>query len=383
MDFALNEEQRMFVGMFADFAAKEIAPFSEEMDHLEQLPTRLLEQAAEMGFLGATLPDEFDGAQLDQISFVLLLEAVARESASMAAMLATHVSQVGMSILGSGSQEQKENWLPGMALGDVIGAFCLTEPDAGCDVGGIRTTVTVEDGQAILNGVKCWVANGDTAGIFLVFAKNEDGEIDAFIVSRDASGLSVGQRELTLGMRSVSFHTIYFEQCSIPLVNRLGELGKGGEIAAAANQRSAVALAGVALGIASSACDVAADFASERVQFGVPIAKKQAIQNFIAQAHVDTESLRNMLYRAAWMADSQQDLSTVASEVKILSARVARSVTNDMVQVMGGYGYMEDYPMARKYRDARMLSTMAGPIEIHLVSIARHILEKRDIQVTN
>ena len=182
----------------------------------------------------------------------------------------------------------------------------------GASIGAIRTTVTVEDGQAILNGVKCWVANGDTAGILLVFAKNEDGEIDAFLVSRDASGLSVGQRELTLGMRSVSFHTIYFERCSIPLVNRLGERGKGGEIAAAANQRSAVALAGVALGIASSACDVAADFASDRVQFGVPIAKKQAIQNFIAQAHVDTESLRNMLYRAAWMADSQQDLRSHA-----------------------------------------------------------------------
>jgi alkylation response protein AidB-like acyl-CoA dehydrogenase len=383
MDFALNEEQRMFVGMFADFSAKEITPHAEEMDHLEHLPPRLLEQAAEMGFLGATLPEEFDGAQLDQISFVLLLEAIARESASVAVMLATHVSHVSMTVLASGSQEQKEQWLPRMTFGDVIGAFCFTEPDAGCDVGGIRTTVTVEDGRAVLNGVKCWVANAATAGLFLVFAKNEVGKIDAFLVPRDTAGLSVGQREHTLGMRSVSFHTIYLERCVIPLHNRLGEPCEGGQIAEAANQRMAIALAGVALGIASSACDVATDFASERVQFGVPVAQKQAIQNLLAQSHVETESLRAMLYRAAWMADSQQDLSMVASEVKILSAQVVRSVTNDMVQVMGGYGYMEDYPMARKYRDARMLMTMAGPTEMHLVNVARQLLEKRDIEVSH
>jgi alkylation response protein AidB-like acyl-CoA dehydrogenase len=351
------------------------------MDHLEHLPPSILEQAAEMGFLGATLPEDFDGAELDQVSYILLLEAIARESASVATMLATHVSHVAMTILANGTQAQKEQWLPQMAFGEVIGAFCLTEPDAGCDVGAIRTRVAVDGEDAVLTGVKCWVANGQDAGVFLVFATSADGLVDAYLVPRDAPGLTIGHREPTLGMRSVSFNTIYLEECTVPTSNRLGEQGAGRQIAEAAGQHMTIALAGVALGLASSACDVAADFASQRVQFGTPIAQKQAIQNFLAQAYVDTESLRSALLKAAWMADCGQDLSLAASLVKVMGTRVARSVTDDMVQVMGGYGYMEDYPMARKYRDARMLNTMSGPVEVHLVRIARQLLQQRDIEV--
>jgi len=335
-----------------------------------------------MGFLGATLPEAYDGAELDHVGYVLLLEALARESASVAAMLATHMSHVAMTILEFGTEEQRALWLPPMALGETIGAFCLTEPDAGCDVAGIGTRVAIEGQHAVLNGVKCWVANGDIADVFLAFAAGEDGRANAFLIPRDAPGLTVGHRELTLGLRSVSFNTVYLEQCIVSTSNRLGETGQGGLIAERANQRMALALSAVCLGIASSALDVATSFSGQRVQFGVRIAQKQAIQNFLAQSHVNTEALRNTLLRTAWMADCGQDLSTYASVVKVLGARVARQVTNDMVQVMGGYGYMEDYPMARKYRDARMLSTMAGTTELHLLRVARHLLEQCDVEVT-
>ncbi|RME35867.1 MAG: acyl-CoA dehydrogenase, partial [Thermoflexia bacterium] len=371
MDFALSEEQRMFRDMFRNFATKEIAPRAEEMDHAETMPKDLLRKAADQGFLGATVPEDYAGAALDNLSYILLLENLSTACASLAVTVATHVSLVATSILESGTDAQKEEWLPAMAAGEAIGAFALSEPDAGSDMLALETRAVPDGDEVVLDGVKTWVANGELAGLFLVFAHGPQG-IDAYLVPRDAPGLTVGYREPTLGLRSVYFNTVYLEGCRVPQANRLGSPGEGAAIAQRAMNRMAVALAAVGLGLAESSVDVAAQYATERVQFGVPIGKKQAIQNYIANAHAETEALRYLVYRTAWLMDQGEDFSVDASVVKAFGARIARSVTNWMLQVLGGYGFMEDYPMARKYRDARVLGIIGGPTEVHLFRIARH-----------
>jgi butyryl-CoA dehydrogenase len=400
MDFTLSEEQEMFLAMFRDFSAKEVAPNAEELDHAEQPPLGVLRKAAQQGFLGATLPEQYFGAELDYVSYCLLVETLARDSLSVAVMLATHVSLVAMSILARGTDAQREEWLPPMAAGEMMGAFALTEPDAGSDVAALQTRSTLpqplpsregsqssppsggglEGGAAALNGVKTWVTNGEIAGLFLVFAQGPEG-VDAFLVPADAPGLSVGYREPTLGLRSVTFNTVYLEGCRISEANRLGEPGTGLTIAQRAQDRTAVALAAAGLGVAEASIDAAAQFAAERVQFGVPIAQKQAIQGYVAEAVTDLEALRYLVYRAAWLVDQGQGAPFDFSVVKAHGARVACGVTNRMLQVLGGYGYMEDYPLARRYRDVRALSIMGGPTELHHVRIAQKVFADRDVEI--
>jgi butyryl-CoA dehydrogenase len=404
MDFTLNEEQEMFLAMFRDFAAKEVAPNAEELDHEEKPPLDVLHKAAQQGFLGATLPEQYFGAELDYVSYCLLLATLARESLSVAVTLATHVSLVAMSIIDCGTDAQKEEWLGPMAAGEMIGAFALTEPDAGSDAtyqGGsaLQTQFTLPqplpyregspsspllrgglEGEAILNGAKTWITNGEIAGLFLVFAQGPEG-IDAVLVPADASGLTVGYREPTLGLRSVAFNTVYLEDCRVLATNRLGAPGAGWEIAQRAQDRMAVALAAAGLGAADASIDAAAQFAAERVQFGVPIAQKQAIQGYVADATAEVEALRYLVYRAAWLVEQGGDFSYDAAVVKAHGARVAYGVTNRMLQVLGGYGYMEDYPLARRYRDVRALSIMGGPTALHQVRIAQHIFAERDVEV--
>ena len=386
MDFALSEEQKMFRAMFEDFSTNEIAPVAEELDHEEKPPVAVLRKAARQGFLGATLPEEHFGADLDFVSYVLLIEALARDCVSVAVTLGTHISLVAMAILDYGDDAQKEEFLPLLASGEALGAFGMTEPDAGSDTTVLQTRAIQDGDEIILDGVKTWVANGEfpESGVdtlFLVLAQTSEG-VTAFLIPRDTPGLTVGYREPTLGLRSVPFHTIYLEACRVPVANRLGNHGQGQEIAEKAQQRMAITLGAAGLGVAADSLDVAAQFATERVQFGVPIAEKQAIQNFIAESAAEIEALRYLVYHGAWQADQGEDLSFDASVVKAYAARVARSVTDRMVQVMGGYGYMEDYPMARKYRDARALSLAGGPTELHHVRIARNVFAQWDVDIT-
>jgi len=304
------------------------------------------------------------------------------------------VSLVAMSILAHGTNAQKEEWLPPMAAGEMIGAFALTEPDAGSDAAALQTRATYlpplagggQEGGVILDGVKTWVANGEIAGLFLVFAQGPEG-VESFLVPRDIPGLTVGYREPTLGLRSVTFNTLYLENCRVEQANRLGEPSDGWTVAQRARDRMAIALAAAGLGVSEAAVDVAAQYATERVQFGVPIARKQAIQSYMAEAMTKVEALRYLVYHAAWLVDqadrsrSGGDLSFDASVVKAFSTRVARGVTNRMLQVLGGYGYMEDYPMARKYRDARALGIIGGPTELHHVRVAQRIFADLDLEI--
>jgi len=386
MDFTLSEEQKMFLDMFEDFSTNELAPIAEEIDHEESVPTAVLQKAARQGFLGATLPEEYFGAELDFLSYTLLIEALARDCMSVAVTLGTHISLVAMSILDHGTEAQKEAWLPLLAAGEAgrsgvrLSAFALTEAEAGSDAKALQTQATPDGDQYVLDGVKTWVANGEIAGLFLVFARGEKG-IDAFLVPEDAPGLTVGYREPTLGLRSVPFNTLYLEDCRVPAENRLGDEDAGWEIARQAQDRMAITLGAAGLGVATDSVEVGVQFATERMQFDVLIAHKQAIQNFVAESHAEVEALRYLVYHGAWRVEQGEDVSLDASVIKTFSARVARDVTNRMVQVLGGYGYMEDYPMARKYRDARALGIIGGPTELHHVRIAQDILSRWDVEI--
>jgi acyl-CoA dehydrogenase len=386
MEFTLSEEQQMFRAMFEDFSTNEIAPIAEEIDHEETPPLKVLQKAARQGFLGATLPEEYFGVGLDFVSYALLVEALARDCMSIAVMLGTHVSLVAMSILDHGDDAQKEAYLPLLAAGgdgrsDVrLGAFALTEPDAGSDTSVLQTQAVLDGEDYVVDGVKTWVANGEIASLFLVFAQALEGTA-ALLIPAESAGLTVGYREPTLGLRNVPFNTLYLEGCRVPTGNRLGSEGDGREIAERAQQRMAISLAAAGLGVTADSLEVAAQFATERVQFGVPIAEKQAIQNFVAESAVEMEALRYLTYHGAWRVDQGDDLRFDASVVKAFGARVARSVTNRMVQVMGGYGYMEDYPLARKYRDARALGIIGGPTELHHVRIAQEVFSEWDVRI--
>jgi alkylation response protein AidB-like acyl-CoA dehydrogenase len=291
-----------------------------------------------------------------------------------------------MSVLDHGSDAQKEAHLPLLATGgdgrsDVrLSAFALTEPDAGSDTAALQTQAVLAVEHYVIDGVKTWVANGEIASLFLVFAQAADG-LTAFLVPADTPGLTVGYREPTLGLRNVPFNTVYLEDCRVPVASRLGREGDGQEIAERAQQRMAITLGAAGLGVTADSLDVAARFATERVQFGVPIAEKQAIQNYVAESAAEMEALRYLTYHGAWHVDHGNDLRFDASVVKVFSARIARSVTNRMVQVMGGYGYMEDYPMARKYRDARALGIIGGPTELHHVRIAQEVFSEWDVKI--
>ncbi len=378
MEFTFSEEQEMFRAMFRDFSEKELAPKAEDLDHEERPPMEALRKAAQQGFLGATLPEEYFGAELDYVSYALLIETLAQDCMSTAVTLATHVSLVAMSILEHGSDAQKEEFLPLLAAGEMLGAFALTEPEAGSDAQAVQTRVTADGEDVLLNGVKTWVANGEIAGLYLVFARGEAG-LEAYLVPRDAPGLTVGHREPTLGLRSVTFNTLYLEDCRVPQANRLG--GDGWAVATAAQDRMAVALAAAGLGVSERSIAEAARYATERIQFRVPIARKQAIQSYIADVTAQVEALRYLVYHAAWLVDQAQLRPFDASVVKAFGARVARHVTNKMLQVFGGYGFMEDYPMARKYRDARALGLIGGPTELHDYRIARRVFADLDFEI--
>lgn len=380
MDFALSDEQKMFRAMFMDFSANEIAPVAEELDHEETLPRSILERGARQGFLGATVPEKYAGVGLDFMSYCLLVEALARDCMSIAVTIGTHLSMVTTTILSHGSEVQRTEFLPALASGEALGAFAMTEPDAGSDTTTLQTSALLDGNYYVVEGVKTWVANGEIASLFLVFAEACGGKL-AFLIPAGTPGLSVGYREPTLGLRNVPFNTVYLEKCRVPAANRLAGEGDGQYIADGADERMAITLGAAGLGLAQDSLDVAARFATERVQFGVPIAEKQAIQNYIAESAAEVESLRYLVHHAAWQVDQGEDLSFSASVVKTCAARIARHVTNRMLQVMGGYGYMEDYPMARKYRDARALAIIGGPTELHHIRIAQEVFAGRDVRV--
>jgi butyryl-CoA dehydrogenase len=386
MDFSLTEEQQMFRDLFRDFAEKEVAKVAEHTDKAEEPPIGVLQKAAAQGFLGATIPEEYGGAGLDYLTFTLLAEEIAKYCLSTAITISIHTLLASMSILAAGSEEQKRKYLPRLAGGD-LASFALTEPDAGSDPGSLQTRARRENGTFCLDGVKNWVSNGGLASVHVVFASTEPGKrhqgLSAFIVEKESpsAGVIVGHREPTLGLRGMDIRTIYFEDEHVPAENLLGALNGGWPIVLRAFNRVRLGLAAVALGAAEGALALGIKFAVERKQFGVPIAQKQAIQNYVADCAVDIEGLRHLVHYTAWLADTGQDYGRYASMAKYLGARVAKDTANKMLQVHGGYGFSDEYTISRIYRDVRALRLLGGTDEIQRYAVARGIFDEQGLKI--
>jgi len=385
MDFALNEEQRMFQKMFRDFVTNEVAPLAEEIDQEEKLPRNVLEKAAMQGFLGALLPEEYEGVALDAVSYCLLLEELAKACTSTAMAISVHNGLASKTILDNGSDEQKGKYLEPMAFGDKIGCFAMSEPAAGSDATALETRASRDGEDYVLDGCKTWASNGEIADIFLVFAITDPGAgakgMSAFIVEKGTPGFKVGYREKTLGLRGLTCNTLYFDDCRVPAENLLGREGEGFKIAMKALDFARLSLSAICLGGAQAALEAGVQFATEREQFGGLLAMKQAIQNFIADTAAEIEALRYLVYHTAWLADTGEPYTRAASIAKLIGSEVAMRAANKMLQVHGGFGYMKEYAIERMYRDFRALQIVEGTSEIQRFVIARDIFKEKGLAI--
>jgi alkylation response protein AidB-like acyl-CoA dehydrogenase len=380
MDFRLTEDQLMFKKMFADFCTKEIRPQGEQIDQAEEPPVDLLQKAVDQGFWAALVPEELEGCGLDTYTYMLMLEELGRADLSTALILSVHNSLVVKPLLAHGTQEQQEKYLEALAFGEMLGAFALTEAGAGSDAAALSMAAEPDGEDYVLNGTKVWVCNGAQAGLILVFARAPGG-ITAFLVEADTKGLTIGYREKTLGLRGASCNTLYFDQARVPAANRLGQEGQGLKIALQALELSRLGMAALALGASERSLEEAVKFSMEHIQFKVPIAQKQIIQNYIADAKAQIEALRCLVAHTAWLAETGQPFSQQASIAKLFGARTAVQVSDRMLQVHGGYGYMKEYAIERYYRDCRALEIAEGTNEIQQFLIAKDIYAAEGLEI--
>jgi len=383
MDFSLTEEQRMFRDMFRDFAQGEIAPHAEHIDKAEEPPTENFKKIAMQGLLAAPLPEEYGGAALDTLSYSMWLEELGKACMTTAVAVHVHGGMVGMTILREGTEAQKQTYLPQLATGERIGAFAWSEPGAGSDAGGLRTRAVRDGDDYILTGRKAWISNGTVAGLFLVFAKiMPEGGLGAFLVEREWTGVRVGRPEPTLGLRGLGLAPVHLDGVRVPAANLLGDVENEGQAQAMrALDYGRMSVAAIALGAAQQALDYGVKFASERVQFGVPIAQKQAIQNYLAESAAKIKGLRHLVSYVAWLVDEGFPYTEDAAAAKLLGAETAMWVANKMVQVHGGYGYMKEYPIERLFRDCRALDLIEGTGQIQRVVLATDLLKPYGVKV--
>ncbi len=377
MDELYTEDQRMIRDAARAFATERLAPNAAQWDHDAHLPDAIVAQLGELGLLGMIVPQELGGSYTDYVAYALAMEEVAAGDAACATMMSVHNSVGCGPILGFGTPAQKDRWLADMAAGRVIGAFCLTEPQAGSEANNLRTRAELRDGKWVLNGAKQFVTNGQRAGVAIVFAMTdpEAGKrgISAFLVPTDTPGFIVGKPEKKMGIRASDTCPITFENCAIPEENLLGHRGEGLKIALSNLEGGRIGIAAQALGIARAAFDKARRYAGERVQFGKPIAEHQAIQQKLADMAVQINAARLLVHHAAKLRTAGLPCLSEASQAKLFASEMAERVCSDAIQIHGGYGYLADYEVERHYRDARITQIYEGTSEVQRMVIARQL----------
>jgi butyryl-CoA dehydrogenase len=380
MNFRLNEEQRMVRGMVRDLARNEIAPRAAQVDKGEEFPEETIRQMSELGLMGLPYPEEYGGGGGDYLSYAIAVEEVARACGSTALIYAAHVSLGCAPIYEFGSEEQKRKWLPRLCSGRGLAAFGLTEPEAGSDAGSTRTTAVLDGDAFVLNGSKMWITSGAIADVVTCTAKTDPEAgtrgVSCFLVEKGTAGFIPGKNEPKMGLKGSVTSALSFENCRVPASNLLGGEGDGFRQMLVTLDGGRISIGAMALGLAQAALDEATCYAKERVQFGRPIAKFQAIQWMIADMATEIDAARLMVYRAAAMKDAGVRFTKEAAMAKLYASEAAERAAFKAVQIHGGYGYSREYPVERIYRDQRLCTIGEGTSEIQRLVIARNILGK-------
>jgi alkylation response protein AidB-like acyl-CoA dehydrogenase len=381
MSFKLTEEQLMIQSMVRDLARNEFAPRAMERDKTKEFPADNLKKLGELGLMGMMVPPEYGGSGADSVSYVVALSEVAYACASTAVVMSVHNSIVCESILRSGTEDQKKKYLPKLASGEILGAFALTEPNAGSDPSRQTTRAVFEGDSYLINGTKRFTTTGKNAGLVIVTAKTDEAArhkgISAFLIERDTPGLTVGPLEDKMGLRASDTADLIFEDCRIPAENRLGNEGDGFLIAMTGLDGGRIGIAAQSVGVAQAAFDASVHYAREREQFGRAISKFQGLRWMIADMATEIEAARLMMLSAAEMKDRGENFTLQASMAKLFGSEMVNRITAKAIQIHGGYGFTKEYPVERFYRDARVFTIYEGTSEIQRVVILNHIFRDK------
>ena len=379
MDFSVSDHQKLIRDTVRQFMETEVGPLVKELERKEKFPLDLLKKLGEMGCCGMLTPEEWGGAGMDTVSYVLMLEEVARVYTAMSTALGVTNSAVQAPLDQFGTPAQKEKYLRRLASGEILGSFCLTEAGAGSDAAGIQTTAKSDGESYQLNGAKTWVTNGAHAGLYIVFAKTDPQAggrgITAFLIEPASKGFKVGRHEDKMGQRSSPSVEILLNDCEVPAVNRLGDEGQGLKIALSALEGGRIGIAAQAVGLAQGALDESIKYAKQRRAFGKSISEFQAVQWMIADMQTEVEAARNLTYYAAWLKDSGKPMGSAASKAKLYASEMANRVAYKAVQIHGSVGYSRETDVERMYRDARVIPIYEGTSEIQRMIIARDLLK--------
>jgi alkylation response protein AidB-like acyl-CoA dehydrogenase len=374
MDFTLTPEQELIRRSAREFCDREIVPNARDWDRSERMDEGIVPKLAEIGFLGCALPEEYGGMGLDTISYCLVMEELGRADSSVRGIVSVNNGLAGKTIAKWGTDEQKRQWLPRLASGEALGCYGLTEPGSGSDPASLVTRATRDGGDWVIDGSKIFITLGSWAGVALVFARS-GGEgprgITCFLVPTDSPGFSARKIDGKLGLRAQDTAELFFDGVRVPDSARLGAEGAGFKVAMSALDNGRISLAAGAVGVAQACVDASVTYASERRQFGKPLAQFQLIQELIAEMAVETEAARMLAWRAAALADRGESYTLAASQAKYYASEVAVRAANAALQVHGGYGYVDEFPVARYLRDARVLTLYEGTSQIQKLLIGR------------
>ncbi len=377
MDFKLSDDQRMIRDMVRDFAQKEIAPRAAEIDKTAVFPADIFAQMAELGLMGLPIPEEYGGAGGDYTSYCLALEEITRACGSTALGYEAHISLGCMPLYYFGNKEQKRRYLPLLCSGESMGSFGLTEPEAGSDAGGTKTTARLEDGEWVINGGKCYITNASYAKFVTITAVTDKDKgshgISNIIVPTDAPGFTITTPYEKMGLHGSNTTELSFDEVRVPEENLVGERGHGFRQFLVVLDGGRIAIGAMGVGIAQACLDASLKYAKERVQFGRPIGKFQAIQFKLADMAMNIELARNMYLKAAWLKDTGQPYAQEANYAKLFGSEMSTKAALEAIQIHGGYGYMSDFPVERYLRDSKLLEIGEGTSEIMRMVIARNL----------
>ena len=374
MDFALSDDQESFQALAREFLDKEVVPFRAEWDRIESVDTAIIPKLGEMGFFGLTIPEEYGGLGGDYITYCIAMEELGRADSAVRGIVSVSMGLVGKVILSHGTEEQKQQWLPRIATGEALGCFALTEPDTGSDAGNLKTKAKRDGSDYVISGQKIFITNGSWAHVCLVFARTGGPGpkgISAFLVPTDSPGLESREIKGKLGLRGQTTAEIFLTEVRVPESARLGAEGEGFKIAMHSLDKGRVSVGAGCVGIIQGCLEAVVQYSTERRQFGRPLASFQLIQDMIADISVDADAARMLVWRAADLIERGEPFSVEASKAKYFASEAAVRASNGAIQVFGGYGYVDEYPVQKYMRDARVMTLYEGTSQIQKLLIGR------------